>query len=52
MIKKSWHVLDDINIVDFNPNMYIFTLHNQEKAKEILAKSPWNIMGNLLSLKP
>ena len=50
MVRKSRNVDEDLIIADLSPNFFIFTFLNFGKAKEVLLKSPWNVMGYLLNI--
>lgn len=51
MSGTAWGNPDGLQVSDVDPNMFLFTFNNKEKAMEILNKTPWYVMSKLISLQ-
>ncbi|KAJ1417128.1 hypothetical protein SESBI_16815 [Sesbania bispinosa] len=42
---------EDMEITEMGTNMFMFTFQDKRKAKVVMAKGLWNVMGHLISLQ-
>lgn len=48
----AWGEAAEVKVSDLGPNVLMFTFPSKEIAKNVMLKSPWAIMNNILSLQP
>ncbi|KAJ1434101.1 Zinc knuckle CX2CX4HX4C [Sesbania bispinosa] len=51
VLNKAWGLLEDLNISDLGPNIFLFNFKEEREAKRVLEDGPWFVMGCLLSLQ-
>ncbi|KAJ1379424.1 hypothetical protein SESBI_46904 [Sesbania bispinosa] len=52
ILSKAWgEEQDDLKITDLGVNIFMFTFSDLRKAKGVMERGPWNVMGHLISLQ-
>ncbi|KAJ1407196.1 Endonuclease/exonuclease/phosphatase superfamily [Sesbania bispinosa] len=52
MLIKAWgEDAEELRIMDMGVNVFIFYFLDKKKARSIMKKGPWNVMGHLVSLQ-
>ncbi|KAJ1395066.1 Zinc finger, CCHC-type [Sesbania bispinosa] len=48
ILAKAWGLVEDINISDLGPNIFLFHFSEEKQAKKVLEEGPRFVMGQLL----
>lgn len=51
MLAKAWGNPNDLQMADMGVNLFLFTFNSRDEALVVLHKSPWYVMGKLISLQ-
>ena len=51
ILRKAWGEPTSLSIADLGPNCFMFNFTEDKTPKKIMEDSPWNVMGQLLSLQ-
>ncbi|KAJ1387655.1 Zinc knuckle CX2CX4HX4C [Sesbania bispinosa] len=51
ILAKAWGLLEDLNISDLGPNVFLFNFKEAKQARKAMDEGPWFVMGHLLSLQ-
>ncbi|KAJ1427622.1 Zinc finger, CCHC-type [Sesbania bispinosa] len=51
LIKACGEDAEELRIMDMGVNVFIFYFSDKKKARSIMEKGPWNVMGHLVSLQ-
>lgn len=47
----AWGEAVEVTISDMGPNLFMFTFPTEKVIQDIMSKSPWAVMNNILSLQ-
>ncbi|KAJ1425968.1 hypothetical protein SESBI_10695 [Sesbania bispinosa] len=51
IISKAWSLVEELNISDLGPNVFLFNFSGEKDAKRVFDGGPWFVMGYFLSLQ-